>query len=357
MKIIFLVPYPLKESPSQRFRFEQYFDLLQKRGHAYDTQSFLDSQTWQLFSKPGKLSTKLNALLKGFLKRFLVLFQISKYNFIFIHREITPIGPPIFEWVIGKILKKKIIYDFDDAIWLTDRKKEPALLRVFKWRSKVKNICRWSYKVSCGNRYLCDFALQYNMNVFLNPTTIDTELLHNPVLYSKHNHNGVSIGWTGSYSTLKYLEQIEDVLMDIEKKYTHVTFIIIADRKPELKLKSLVFKKWSTETEISDLYQFDIGIMPLPDDEWAQGKCGFKALQYMAMNIATIASPVGVNTTIIEHNRNGFLATTSEAWLNYIEQLILNKELRKKLGENGRTQVIENYSVKSNADNFLALFA
>lgn len=121
-------------------------------------------------------------------------------------------------------------------------------------------------------------------------------------------------------------------------------------------LKNLVFKPWKKETEIEDLALFDIGIMPLPDDTWAKGKCGFKALQYLAMEIPAVVSPVGVNSKIIEHGGNGFCCTTEEEWFEVLEILILNEAGRKIMGERGRRKVIEHYSVLSNSATFLSLF-
>src|SRR5688500_1091441 len=122
------------------------------------------------------------------------------YDFVFIHREVSPLGPPIFEWILAKVLKKNIIYDFDDAIWLTDRHDESLVFRLLKWRSKVDLICRWSHKVSCGNEYLCRFAANFNNNVVYNPTTIDTENLHNPSFFKQPSGHldKITIGWTGS---------------------------------------------------------------------------------------------------------------------------------------------------------------
>ncbi|MBT1702025.1 glycosyltransferase family 4 protein [Chryseosolibacter indicus] len=357
MKILFLVPYPLKESPSQRFRFEQYFNILHQRGITYEVQSFLTNKNWQLFFKPGNVHLKALALISGFMKRIAILFILFKYDFVFIHREATPVGPPVFEWLIARLFRRKIIYDFDDAIWLTDRKNESRLLRVLKWRSKVSSICRWSYKVSCGNNYLCNYALQFNPNVIYNPTTIDTVNLHNPSLYKKHPTEAITIGWTGSHSTLKYLKEIERMLKILEDEFPQIRTVVIADRPPDLSLNSLVFKKWNINTEIEDLYQFDIGIMPLPDDEWSNGKCGFKALQYMAMEIPTIASPVGVNTRIINHKIDGFLASSANEWKTYLELLIKDRALRLRIGKEGRQKVISSYSVPSNTNNFLSLFA
>ncbi len=358
-KILFLVPYPLHESPSQRFRFEQYFSLLQSNGYRYTVHSFLNSSNWRAFFKEGGYRVKGKGILSGIAKRIIVLFKSLMYDFVFIHREVAPLGPPVFEWILAKILRRKIIYDFDDAIWLTDRPNESWLLRTGKFRKKVGLICKWSYKISCGNEYLCHYASTFNKNVVYNPTTIDTENLHNPILYTSKNApvNKVVIGWTGSHSTLKYLTEIVPMLQKILFEYPQVEFKVIADQNPTLlSLPSVSFIPWNPATEIEDLMRFDIGIMPLPDDKWAKGKCGFKALQYMALAFPAVASPVGVNSKIIDHSINGYLCNTPQDWETALRKLIEEPELRKSMGANGRMKIIEHYSVLSNASTFLSLF-
>ncbi|HTJ48652.1 MAG TPA: glycosyltransferase family 4 protein [Cyclobacteriaceae bacterium] len=357
MKILFFVPYPLKESPSQRFRFEQYFPLLDSQGTQYKIQSFLTKDNWRIFNQKGSIAQKGLALASGFARRFNGLFKAMRYDFIFIHREMSPIGPPVFEWFIAKILRKKIIYDFDDAIWLTDKQEESTLFRIIKWRSKVKYICRVSYKISCGNEYLQKYALLFNPNSIINPTTVDTDHEHNPSLadFSVKRKN-ITIGWTGSHSTLKYLTEIVPCLQKIQQLYPTAEFLVIADKRPTLDLKSFNFIFWNKETEIQDLASIDIGIMPLPDDEWAKGKCGFKAIQYMSLNIPSLVSNVGVNSTIVDHNINGFLCETQDDWFKYLDQLLRNENLRQVMGKQGRQKIICHYSVRSNSSNFLSLF-
>jgi glycosyltransferase involved in cell wall biosynthesis len=355
-KILFLVPYPLKQAPSQRFRFEQYLKLLNNEGYTIELQSFLTSQNWQLFFKKGHQLGKAAALGKGFLKRLLILGKVRSFDFIFIHREISPLGPPVFEWIIAKVLRKKIIYDFDDAIWLTDRSHENPLLRFLKWRSKVKWICRWAYKVSAGNEYLCAYASRYNHNVIYNPTTVDTEKEHNP-RHSRGLSELITIGWTGTHSTVKYLRPVANVLERLFQLYhPRLRITIIADREPDF-IPNYNFIRWTRSTEIEDLLQIDIGIMPLPDDEWSKGKCGFKALQYLALEIPAIVSPVGVNTRIVSHGENGFLCATDDEWFEALKKLIEDPKLRVKMGAVGRLKVISDYSVISNRLNFLSLFA
>ncbi|MCX8492213.1 MAG: glycosyltransferase family 4 protein [Cyclobacteriaceae bacterium] len=302
--------------------------------------------------------SKVMGVLTGFIKRVLTLFVVPRFDFIFIHREATPLGPPWFEWIASKIFRKKVIYDFDDAIWLTPTSKENSFAAKFRWQSKTESICTWSYSISCGNDYLASFAKQFNKRVIVNPTTIDVRNVHNPYLFPpKIKSDRLVIGWTGTHSTLTYLDMIVPVIQSLEKKlHNHFEFHVIADKNPNFALSSFRFIKWSKETEIQDLLQFDIGLMPLIDEIWAKGKCGFKALQYMAMDIPVIASPVGVNKDIIDEGVNGFLCQSLSQWEEKISQLINDCELRKRMGDAGRLKITNTYSLDSNSDNFLSLF-
>ncbi len=356
--VLFLVPYPLMESPSQRFRFEQYFELLRNHGYQLRVESFLDSANWQIAYKSGNSVRKLAAVIKGLLQRIVLLLKARKFDFVFIHREAAPLGPPLFEWIVIRILKRKVIYDFDDAIWITDRLTESRMLRLLKYRDKVKLICRWSWKVSAGNLYLSSFAKKFNQRSILNPTTIDTINWHNPDLFEKLASTGkTTIGWTGSHSTLKYLYAIESLLQDLENEFENLQFIVIADRKPSLALRTMIFIPWRLDSEIQDLLRIDIGIMPLPDDQWSHGKCGFKLLQYMSLGIPAVGSRVGVNSSIVDHGINGFLCHSNIEWKETLTKLILDKNLRERIGQEGRKKVINQFSVTSNSSNFLSLFA
>lgn len=358
--VSFVVPYPIGQAPSQRFRFEQYLSVLEGKGFTYRVHSFWSLDTWEILYKEGHLTQKLIALMFGFMKRLFQLFFIIPHaDYVFIHREATPLGPPFFEWTAVNLFSKKIIYDFDDAIWLPNTSKENNLAAFLKWNTKVGSICKWSFKVSCGNSYLLNYALQFNKNVILNPTTIDVTNVHNPSLYHRQKKStSVIIGWTGTHSTLPYLNSLVPVLKKIEEKFSgQVRTLIIANKNPQLTLAFTDFKPWAKQTEIEDLLQIDIGIMPLTDDIWAQGKCGFKALQYMALGIPTLASPVGVNTQIINDTIDGYLCESTEAWISNLEKLICDKALRMKIGQHGRKKVIDGYSVESNSSNFLTLFS
>lgn len=349
MKIAFVIPYPNQTAASQRFRFEQYYQFLKE--HKVRSYPFWSIKAWAILYKPGQKLQKSVYLFAAFLKRWVqVLFVLSTYDYIFIHREMAPIGPPIYEWILAKIFRKKIIYDFDDAIWLSNTSNANSIAAKLKFHSKVKHICKWAYKVSCGNQYLADFSKEFNENVIVNPTTIDTD--YHTVNVGQRDV--LNIGWTGTHSTLKYVFLLEDALTRLKKEF-NFKFIIIADKDPELPFE-YEFIKWNKTTEISDLQKFDIGVMPLEDNIWEKGKCGFKALQYMAVGIPAIVSPVAVNIKILNDEANGFFANDAKDWYEKLKELFINTPLREEKGKNAREYIEKHYSVKSNKENFINLF-
>lgn len=356
MKILILAPYPLGKAPSQRFRFEHFFKFIEDRDTQWHFQPFVSAKGWNILYKKGNNISKLSIIVRGFARRVLLLFKLRKYNFIFIHRELTPFGPPIFEWIIAKVFRKKIIYDFDDAIWLPDPNGENWLWKTLKWRSKVASICKWSWKVSVGNEYLADFARQYCNQVEIFPTIVDTGV-HSPNAQApKHPiTRSPTIGWTGSHSTLFYLNELLPVLQELGNGI-EFEFLVIANKNPELPLKGFRFLPWNKETEIEDLSQIDIGVMPLEDNEWAKGKCGFKLIQYLALGIPAVASPVGVNQEIVLDGKTGFLANSETEWKEKLLILLKDEKLRIELGQNGRRLIEEKFSVKSQENHFLGLF-
>jgi glycosyltransferase involved in cell wall biosynthesis len=350
-KITILTLYPEGITPGPRFRYEQYLPILKEKFQIKLLSFFTYKQYQYVHNKPNPFLLIIFIVL-GYIKRYFIhLLFCLKSDYIFIYRDTTPFGPPVFEWILTKVLRKKIILDYDDAIWMSDEKN--VVKKLLRFPSKTKSIIKWSYKVSCGNDYLADFAKQYNSNVFVIPTTIDTEGLHN--IQKKHKADSKVIGWTGSQSTLKYLDAIVPVLQQLEKTISF-TFIVICNKDPKIKLKNYKFYSWNNLTEIEDLLKMDIGIMPLPDDEWSKGKCGFKALQYMALGIPAVVSPVGVNTQIVSEGINGFLCTTDEQWKEALKTLMNDFSLRTLLGDNGKKMIRQNYSIIANQYKYIHLF-
>jgi len=359
MKVLFLLPYPLRQAPSQRFRVEAFFNLLKIQQIHFDTHVFLDDNAWKVLYKGGSSFQKALAVIKGFLRRTLkVLFQSYKYDYIFVHREASPIGPPVFEWILAKVFRKRLIYDFDDAIWIPNVTESNELAGKVKCFWKIKYICKWSYKISVGNAYLANYALKYQgrpEHVFVIPTCVDTANRFNQ-LKQQYVDEKVVIGWTGSHSTLPYLDIVYPVLERLEKE-CNSEVLVICNQPPKFSLSSLQFIQWKEETEIEDLLRIHIGIMPLVQDVWSEGKCGFKIIQYLALGIPAVASPVGVNKNIVEQGRSGFLCTTQEEWYQALRLLINEARLRQQFGEAGRKKMVNQFSIAANADKFISLFS
>lgn len=353
-KILFLTPYPIDSAPSQRFRFEQYFSYLLDKDVTFETSPFLDIPTWKIIYKKGFLLKKTLGILKGIINRHLLLLKIHQYDKVFIHREAALLGPAYFEWLIAKVFRKKIIFDFDDAIWLKDVSDANENLSWLKFPNKTKCIIKYAYIVIAGNNYLANFALLFNENVIVIPTSIDTAY-HKPL--TKISTDKIKIGWTGSTTTNKHFELLNKVFANIISKFPQVEIVMISNDFVNNNNFDIKFIKWNQKTEIEDLSQIDIGVMPLSNDEWANGKCGFKCLQYMSMEIPPVVSPVGVNTEIVQDGFNGFFASSENDWIEKLSLLIESTDLRIKIGKSGRKTVKERYSVNANKEKYLNIFS
>jgi glycosyltransferase involved in cell wall biosynthesis len=351
-KILFIANHRPNRSPSQRFRFEQYLSFLKQEGWYYDFSFLISEKADSIFYKKGHFFQKMGILINSFFIRWSNLMNASKYDIIFIQREAFITGTTFFEKRFSKS-KAKVIYDFDDSIWLSNVSAANKKWNWLKNSNKTKEIIAVSDLVFAGNQYLADYAKQVNKNVVIIPTTIDT------IEYQKTSlkNDKICIGWSGSITTIQHFEYAIPFLKEIKKKYgNQIEIKVIGDKNyqnDELDIKGI---DWNKNDEINELSSFDVGIMPLPNDEWSSGKCGLKGLQYMALEIPTIMSPVGVNTEIIKEGINGYLAETEKDWIEKITMLIESKELRKKIGLSGRETVLNAYSIKSNKDIYLNQF-
>ncbi|MBL7861575.1 MAG: glycosyltransferase family 4 protein [Cyclobacteriaceae bacterium] len=342
-------------SPSQRFRYEQYLPLLKQLGYEVTHSNLLNEWDDKQFYSQGQMLSKGWILLKCIFKRLADLLAANTYDFIFIQREAFMLGTSFFEKQLARS-KAKIIFDFDDAIWLPQVSSGGANnhFLFLKKPKKTNQLISIANLVVAGNQYLANYARQFNPNVQIIPTTIDTDQ-YQP--RERAPQSQINIGWSGSTSTVDHFTTILPALEAIKSKYgNRVKFSVIGDSRFRHSALDIQGKNWNLKSEVDDLLQFDIGIMPLPDDEWAKGKCGLKGLQYMALEIPTVMSPVGVNSEIINHGVNGLLALTSDEWIDRLSLLIDQEELRKQLGKMGRKTVVESYSVKSNSERFLDLF-
>ncbi|MBK5286592.1 MAG: glycosyltransferase family 4 protein [Bacteroidia bacterium] len=354
-KVLYIASHRKDRSPSQRFRFEQFMEFLKSRGFDYYFSYLISERDDKIFYQPGNFFNKVRIFLKSAYRRWrdVINENIRHYDIVFIQREAFMTGSTFFERKFKKS-NAKIIFDFDDAIWHLDISDANKKFHWLKNPGKTGTIISLGNLIFAGNNYLADFARKFNENVVIVPTTIDTDEYVKMILLERKS---IVIGWSGSITTIKHFELAIPFLRVLKNKYGEkISVKVIGDetyRNDELGIKGIA---WNKKDEIKELSCIDIGIMPLPDDEWSKGKCGLKGLQYMALEIPTIMSPVGVNTEIINDGINGFLASDMNEWVEKITLLIESDELRRSIGKKARQTVIERYSVISQRENYLKYF-
>ena len=340
MRLLALVPSLFDTSPGQRFRLEQWEPLLQRRGVEIVYAPFEDEELHAVLYKPGRMQEKLRLVGRAFRRRASLLRSVREYDLVYVFREASLLGPPVFErWVHRSGVP--LIFDFDDAIFVPYISPSNRYLSLLKQPTKTKTICRLASHVMAGNPFLAQYAGRVNSNVTIVPTTIDTEKYS--LTDRKTNSGPPVIVWSGSYSTIQHLDTLRPALQHLAKR-ERFRLRVIGTSSYELEGVEVEALPWRSETEVEDLRGADIGVMPLPDDRWSKGKCGLKALQYMALGIPTICSPVGVNTDIIQDGQNGLIAATEDQWITKLTELLRSPELRSKLGLAGRETVETEYS-------------
>lgn len=350
MKVLFWVPYPTA-GPSNRFRVEQYLPYLKERGIAYSLHSFWEDAVYRILYENGYYLKKIYYFIKGSIKRFKDLVFLSRYDLVFIHREAYPIGGAFLERMVFK--KKPIIYDFDDSVFLpTSYNSSNRIMRLLKRPAKTAQIIKMSTMVIAGNSYLKEYAIQYNKNVIVIPTPVDTNKYF-PLDKPQYN-NKIIVGWIGTYTTNQYLNILKNALLKLINKFgRRIEIRFIGCRDNYLNIAGIIYNSWSLTREVNDIQNFDIGIMPVWDDAWTRGKCAFKILQYMAVGASVVASPVGMNKEIIKDGEYGFLAANEEKWIEKLSLLIDNPELRHRFSLKGRTLIEKEYSLKVTAPKFI----
>jgi glycosyltransferase involved in cell wall biosynthesis len=353
-RILFVAAHRPNRSPSQRYRFEQYFDFLRSQGFECELSWLISEKDDAGFYSSGNLPGKLSIFVRSLFHRLKDTWKASAYDIVFVQREAFMTGSTFFEKRFSRS-EAWFVYDFDDAIWHLDVSEANKKLRWLTKPGKTADIIRRADYVIAGNEYLCAYAREFNERVVLIPTTIDTDRFKRTG--ERQAGETVCIGWSGSLTTMKHFDSALGFLEKLKARYgDRITFKVMGDdtyRNEALGIKGIA---WTNETEVSELSSFDIGIMPLPDDEWVKGKCGLKGLSYMSLEVPTVMSNVGVNPEIIRDGVNGFLASSEEEWVEKISLLIDSEELRRKIGKAGRQTVVERYSVIGQRGKYLGLF-
>lgn len=353
MRVLALVPYPRGQAPSQRFRIEQWMPHLLTLGIDCHLVPFMDDGLYRRLAGQGDKAGKAVGLLRAAVRRWGMLSEIGAYDLIFLHREAIAFGPAVLERMIARW--KPVVFDFDDAIWLRNENRVNPLAEWVKCPGKTRTIAERASAILAGNAYLAEWARRYNPSTYTVPTTIDTE-----AGYSRQTTHGPSkvpmIGWSGTTSTLRYLEFLRPVLGELSLRRRFRLRIICDSAPVHWPEVEMDWRTWSSACEVDDLIPIDIGLMPQPSEEWAKGKCGAKALQYMALGIPPVASRNGVLPEIVEEGRSGFLADTPGEWVERLEELLDDWKLRAAMGEQARMTVQERYSARVHVPRIADIF-
>lgn len=318
MKVAFITTR--LEKASARYRFGQFLPSMEGSSD-FEVQSFV--------------------IPSGFLKRCAFFKSLSYFDVVFLQKKLFS----SLEFFLLRKFAKKIIYDFDDAVMFNDSSKKD-----FSSKGRMKkfiNTVRQVDGVIAGNKYLKELALKHNSNVVEIPTSIDTTR-YSAKSFDSSDSEHITLGWIGSKDTIFYLKNMEGTLGKIFDSNHSVKLEIISDVFIDFGGIPIVTKEWNSVRELEDLKGFDIGIMPLTDDPWSRGKCGFKLIQYMASGVVPVASPVGVNVDIIEHGVNGFLAASEDEWIDCVGKLANSPELRETMGIRAVETIKNKYSMGVN---------
>jgi len=344
IKVLGLALYgPL--AASTRYRLSQYKSGLKSMGIDLQIRHLLDDHYLRQLFEYDRLS--YDSIARGVVKRISRLRRTNTYDIAIVYCELFPMIPA---WIERLLIDCPYIYDFDDAFYL--KYSRPR----FRWfqsilSTKFENLILGASAVTAGNHVLEEYARRFNPQTVLLPTVVDTTRFR-PLERTKLNAM-FTVGWIGSPSTAPYLRQLVQPLTELGREGP-VRFIVIGGKAPTITNVETIEITWNESTEVDLLNQFDVGVMPLPDDDWARGKCAFKLIQYMACEVSVIASPVGANIDVVSPDC-GFLASSSQDWLEAFRQLRDHPVARRMMGQSGRRRIVKDYSLTRNLPLFAQL--
>jgi glycosyltransferase involved in cell wall biosynthesis len=335
IKVLGLALYgPL--AASHRYRLGQYVSGLATMGIDLQIRQLLGDD--YLSARFGCRSLPIRAMIKDGLARFEDLWHQDDFDAVMLQCELMPLMPG---WLERALIHKPYIYDFDDAFYLKYRTGKMHWAKPLLG-SKFDAVMTGAAAVTAGNYVLADYAGRFNGNTHYLPTVVDTNR-YIPMKIPRDS-KVFTVGWIGSPSTVSYLTELIEPLSVLGKEGA-VRLIVIGGKAPKIPNVSVVEHEWHEHTELDLINSFDVGVMPLADDDWARGKCAFKLIQYMACAVPVIASPVGANVNVV-NNDSGVLASNAQEWYEAFRLLRDNFTMRINMGEAGRDRVVHHYSLQ-----------
>jgi glycosyltransferase involved in cell wall biosynthesis len=356
IRVLALSPLP-EEGAGCRFRIAQFIPYLRSVGIDVALRTLYDAEFFDLVYRRGQYAGKAMRFTELCLRQVNLLRQASRFDAIFIYRELFPIGPALGERLLAS--RKPLIFDFDDAVFLRHVSDANRFLSALKMPSKLSAIIGQSDHVITGNEYLAAYARRFNDAVSVIPTCVDTAKFTPSPFAPWRNRRDASdepiIGWIGSQTTGRYVRELAPVFRRVREEHSFVLRVSGALEPFELSGIRIEEPRWTLATEVELYNTCDIGVYPLPDCEWSKGKCGFKAIAFMACAVPVVAAAVGANRDIVQDGVNGFLAASEDEWVEKLGRLVADPELRRRLGEAGRRTVEERYSLRVHAPSIAAV--
>ncbi len=341
VRVLCVTPYPTSNA-GVRLRIEQQLPELRRLGIEITVSPFLDSRGLAVAFVPGHILGKAWAVARGFLRRFVDLFRLRRFDVLWVYRESSPFGPPFVERFAVR-RRMPIVHDFDEAIFVPNIHSANKSWAWLRDRRRPARVSAMATAVTVQNEYLAEFARRWNPRVTVIPTPVDVDGRHPR---ERRNPGPVVIGWLGSETTAPYLGLVDDALARVSEE-SDVIIRVVGGAYRNPRVRRLEVREFALEREQSDLEGFDIGILPEPDDDWTRGKGGYKALLYMAVGIPVVASRVGVNTDIVSNAETGFCVSTTEEWVAALLRLVADPDLRERMGAAGRARVTDRYSIQA----------
>jgi glycosyltransferase involved in cell wall biosynthesis len=352
-KILLLCPHPVGYAPGQRLKYEQYFDIFRANGYDVTVSPFMSESFQKIVYNKGKLFQKLFWTIAGYGRRFFDLIRMRNYDLVYVFLWVAPFAPPVFEKLTRK-LARKLVYDIDDLVFLIPPSSANPLIHYLRTpRNHISLMKSADHVITC-TPYLDKFVRKYNEKTTDISSTVNTET-YKPKDYYGSNGKFV-IGWSGSHSTSKYLHLLDKVFRELIKIHSF-KLLVMGDENFSINGVDVEALPWKEEYEVETISRFDVGVYPLPDEQWVFGKSGLKAIQYMALGVPTVATAIGANFRVIEDGVSGFLVKTDEEWVSTLSKLIGDLQLRKYIGMNGRKRVEEKFSLQANKQKYLDILS
>jgi glycosyltransferase involved in cell wall biosynthesis len=352
IRVLALSPIPV-EAAGCRFRIAQFIPYLHSVGIDVTLRSLFTADFFHLVYKPGHYLRKALTFAELSVRRLDSLRDAAEFDALLIYREIFPIGPAVIERLLSMPGRPPVVFDFDDAIFLPSVSDANRFIGALKQPGKVATIIRCSDRVIAGNQYLASYARRFNQAVTVIPTCVDTTKFV-PSTEAFSTNGAVPprepiVGWIGSPTTAPYVRTLGNVFRRVRAEHPFALRVSGTGEPLEVPGVSTDNPMWTLDGEVELFNTCDVGVYPLLDDEWSRGKCGFKAIEFMACGVPVVAAAVGVNREIIEDGVNGFLASTEDEWVEKIGRLLADRELRRRFGSAGRRTVEQRYSLAIHA--------